>query len=63
MITKSIGVYGNDYLQRATINLIGLGANPYEQAIYLLNITDKYGHVPQGDTNTLSISQKSSFLM
>ena len=48
MIVKSIGVYGNDYLQRATINLIGLGANPYEQAIYPLNITDKNGKVPQG---------------
>jgi len=48
MITKSIGVYGNDYLQRATVNLIGLGANPYEQAIYPLNITDKNGKAPQG---------------
>jgi len=48
MVTKSIGVYGNDYLQRATINLIGLGANPYEQAIYPLNITDRNGKVPQG---------------
>jgi len=48
MITKSIGVYGNDYLQRATINLIGLGANPYEQAIYPLNITDKNGKIPVG---------------
>jgi hypothetical protein len=48
MLTKSIGVYGNDYLQRATINLIGLGANPYEQAIYPLNIADKSGKVPEG---------------
>jgi len=48
MITLSIGVYGNDYLQRATINLIGLGANPYEQAIYPLNIADKNGKVPEG---------------
>ncbi|NPA29931.1 MAG: DUF1254 domain-containing protein [Epsilonproteobacteria bacterium] len=48
MVTKSIGVYGNDYLQRATINLIGLGANPYYQAIYPLNITDKNGKIPEG---------------
>ena len=48
MLTKSIGVYGNDYLQRATVNLIGLGANPYEQAIYPLNITDKNGKTPVG---------------
>jgi hypothetical protein len=48
MITKSIGAYGNDYLQRATIALIGLGANPYEQAVYPLNITDKNGKTPMG---------------
>ncbi len=48
MLTKSIGVYGNDYLQRATVNLIGLGANPYEQAIYPLNIVDKDGKAPEG---------------
>ncbi len=48
MITKSIGVYGNDYLQRATIALIGLGANPSEQAVYPLNITDSKGNIPQG---------------
>ena len=46
IMTKSIGVYGNDYLQRATINLLGLGANPAEQAIYPLNITDKNGKAP-----------------
>jgi hypothetical protein len=49
MITKSIGVYGNDYLQRATINLIGLGANPYDQAVYPLNISDKNGKAPVGE--------------
>jgi hypothetical protein len=48
MITKSIGVYGNDYLQRAVINLIGLGANPYYQAIYPINITDENGNAPEG---------------
>ncbi|WP_419610363.1 DUF1254 domain-containing protein, partial [Thiolapillus sp.] len=48
MTTKSIGVYGNDYLQRATINLIRLGANPYEQAIYPLNTMDKNGKPPEG---------------
>ena len=48
VIIKSIGVYGNDYLQRATIALVGLGANPYGQAIYPLNLTDANGKVPQG---------------
>jgi hypothetical protein len=49
MIVKSIGVYGNDYLQRATIALIGLGANPYDQAVYPLNIVDANGKVPVGE--------------
>jgi hypothetical protein len=49
MIVKSIGVYGNDYLQRATIALIGLGANPYDQAVYPLNIVDADGKVPVGE--------------
>ncbi len=48
MITKSIGVYGNDYLQRATIALIGLGANPYDQAVYPINLTDSEGKKPRG---------------
>jgi len=48
VMTKSVGVYGNDYLQRATIALIGLGANPYEQAVYPLNIVDSEGKVPVG---------------
>ena len=49
MVTKSIGVYGNDYLQRATIALIGLGANPYDQAVYPLNLGDKNGKIPVGE--------------
>jgi len=47
--TKSIGVYGIDYLQRATTALYGLGANPYYWALYPLNVTDKNGKVPMGD--------------
>lgn len=49
MTTSGMGVYGNDYLRRATIAMIGLGANPVEQAIYPLNLTDAEGNVPQGD--------------
>lgn len=30
----TIGVYGNAYLQRAVVTLIGLGANPPEEAVY-----------------------------
>ena len=31
---ETMGVYGNDYLQRATIAMIGLGANPRSDAMY-----------------------------
>jgi len=60
MIVKSIGVYGNDYLQRATIALIGLGANPYDQAVYPLNIVDENGKVPTGDKKYVLHFDKNS---
>ncbi|WP_294951119.1 DUF1254 domain-containing protein [Sulfurovum sp.] len=49
ILTKSVGVYGIDYLQRATTAFYGLGANPYYWAFYPLNVTDKNGKVPTGD--------------
>ncbi|MGW5570418.1 DUF1254 domain-containing protein [Nocardia thailandica] len=39
----SIGVYGNEYLTRATVTLVGLGANPPEDAIYPLLAHDADG--------------------
>jgi hypothetical protein len=41
--TASMGVYGNFYLQRAIVALIGLGANQPEDAIYPLNVADSDG--------------------
>ena len=43
MMTDAIGVYGNAYLNRACIAMIGLGANQLEDAVYPLNLADSDG--------------------
>jgi hypothetical protein len=47
--TEAIGVYGNSYLKRATIAFGGLGANPPEDAVYPLLLTDGDGDPITGD--------------
>ena len=47
--TDAIGVYGNSYLKRATIAFGGLGANPPEDAIYPVLLTDAAGAPITGD--------------
>jgi len=49
--TDSIGVYGNAYLRRAIIAMVGLGANPPEDAIYPMTFID-------GDGNPLDSANK-----
>ena len=43
MNTDTMGVYGNYYLKRAIVALVGLGANLPEDAVYPLNISDADG--------------------
>lgn len=43
MNTDTMGVYGNFYLKRAIVALIGLGANQTDDAIYPLNVADTDG--------------------
>jgi len=43
MNTNTMGVYGNYYVKRAIIAMIGLGANQPEDAIYPLNVGDVDG--------------------
>lgn len=46
--TSGIGVYGNEYLFRAVIAMIGLGANPAEDAIYPNSAVDAEGKALMG---------------
>jgi hypothetical protein len=43
MNTDTMGVYGNYYLKRAIVAMVGLGANQPEDAIYPLNFSDAEG--------------------
>jgi hypothetical protein len=43
MNTDTMGVYGNYYLKRAIVAMVGLGANPPEEAVYPLNMADADG--------------------
>lgn len=48
-LTKNIGVYGTDYLQRALVTAIGLGANRPQDAIYPTSENDSDGHDYDGN--------------
>jgi hypothetical protein len=52
-ILSSIGVYGNNYRQRAVIAMVGLGANPAEDAVYPLLTVDANGEPLIGDRDYL----------
>jgi hypothetical protein len=47
--TDNVGVYGNGYLKRAIMAMIGLGANPPEDAIYPIAIADADGNPLVGE--------------
>lgn len=49
VMTDTIGVYGNSYFKRAVVTLIGLGANPPEDAVYPLLNVDADGDPMTGD--------------
>lgn len=42
--TVTMGVYGNFYIKRAIVAMVGLGANQPEDAIYPLNVADADGN-------------------
>jgi hypothetical protein len=49
--SDTMGVYGNYYLKRATISMIGLGANQAEDATYPLAVADADGKPIDGNNN------------
>ena len=51
MNTDSMGVYGNFYMKRAIVAMVGLGANPPEDAIYPMSINDSEGKPLQAGRN------------
>jgi hypothetical protein len=51
MNTDTMGVYGNYYLKRAIVALVGLGANLPEDAVYPLNIGEADGKPLTGANN------------
>jgi len=53
MNTDTMGVYGNYYLERAIVALVGLGANLPEDVVYPLNIGDADGKPPNGANQCL----------
>jgi hypothetical protein len=53
--TKGIGIYGTDYLQRAFITAIGLGANRVQDAIYPTSEADAAGQ-PYGGAHKYVIN-------
>jgi hypothetical protein len=51
MNADTMGVYGNYYLKRATVAMVGVGSNPPEDAIYPLTWNDADGEPLNGEND------------
>jgi hypothetical protein len=51
VMTDNVGVYGNSYFKRAVVTLVGLGANPPEDAVYPLLNVDADGNPITGEND------------
>ena len=60
MNTDTMGVYGNYYLKRAVVAMVGLGANQPEDAVYPLNYADADGKPLMGENNYVLHFSKDS---
>jgi hypothetical protein len=61
VLTDSMGVYGNNYLRRAAVAMIGLGANQPEDAVYPLNLMDADGKPLEGGVRYVIHGEKGRF--
>jgi hypothetical protein len=61
LLTHNIGVYGTDYVQRALITAIGLGANRPQDAIYPTSEKDADGNAYDGNKNYVMHFDKGQF--
>lgn len=59
MNISSMGVYGDYYLKRAIVAMVGLGANQPEDAVYPLNIADADGKPLTGESRYVLHFEKS----
>ena len=59
MNINSMGVYGDFYAKRAAVAMLGLGANPAEDAVYPLLMADADGNSVDGSTDYVLHFEKS----
>lgn len=59
MNTDTMGVYGNYYLKRTIVAMVGLGANQIDDAIYPLNVVDADGKPVMAENNYVLHFEKS----
>jgi hypothetical protein len=58
MNIDTMGVYGNYYLKRAIVAMVGLGANQSDDAVYPLNVADADGQAVMAENRYLLHFQK-----
>lgn len=59
--TDTMGVYGNNYLKRAAVALLGLGANQPADAVYPMNVADADGNPVEGGARYVIHGAKGEF--
>jgi len=57
-----MGVYGNFYVKRAVVSMVGLCANSAEDAVYPILMADADGHPLAGDNDYVLHFDKAGFL-